>query len=709
MSQPLRRLIPQARTLITKESFCDQSFGNLDGYVQDLPRSVDVEPLVRVVQTAMRIFPHGDEASDGWLAPRVHAALRLFRSEAADQGIWDYLSVLVLRDYIIWRMADKDGLVNDIDRIIGPFRHQAVARLWWAAELSRNGADYGPTEAAFSSQDAVNYLTNVNAFHNRPAALAYIRFISHTSATTPIKQMAIETGQTLNHVLTTLVLDSFAPDSGSDMNAIERWIAAAPDATLLDSALPQGPDEPPVPEEKIYAVEQLLGRLMEEHRWHAVVDWTEQWIAAAQSPELAETAAPIVPGPGGNGPKEAIEKDVTAKDIVAKDIVPKEAVAKGVAAKEAVLYERFVEALRDDWGVEPSDQTRDLFEKISNKPESHPPDGLTLAHLAKELSKDKEIVDATPASGLTVPTVAVAISVRGDETPVLGEPSFMGHVGPGDARAATVETAGSVVEGLSKDKENVASRPVSGLAVSMDAVSVRGDETPVLGELPFKGHVGPGDARAAIVETAESVYEELPPEQQALARRIFLQLVELGEGTRGAMRRVTIEELILRLENALPVDAMLKMLGDARLITSDGAAVQIADEALICEWKRLREWLDQDRKDLRVHRHLAQVAQEWEVMQREPGALYRGARLAQALEWAKTNADEISAPVREFLGASKQVAEREGQSLAEAEARRAEKEHRAAMRWRQRALYLAVVMVIIALVAAASVYLALQP
>jgi len=527
MSQPLRRLIPQARTLITKESFRYQSFGSLDGYVEDTLRPIDIDPLAHVVQTAMKVFPPRDEESDGWLAPRVHASLRLFRSEAADQGIWDYLSVVVLRDYIIWRMSDEDGAVNDIDRIIGPFRHQALARLWWAAELSRNGADYRLTEQVFSSQDAVNYLTNVDAFHNRPAALAYIRFISRRSGTTPIKQRAIETGKTLNHVLTTIVLDSFAPDSGSDMNANERWIAEAPDVTLMDSALPQGPDEPQVPEEKIRAVEQLLERLMEEHR------------------------------------------------------------------------------------------------------------------LLEELSKDKGIVEAMPAPGLTV---------------------------------------------------------------LPDAVSVRGEETPVLGELSLAGPAGSGDAHAAIVETAESVYEELLPEQQTIARRIFLQLTELGEGTQDTPRRVTTEELVLRPENALPVDAMLKMLRDAHLITSDEAAVQIADEALIREWKRLREWLDEDREDLRVHRHLAQATQEWEMMLHDPNALYRGARLAQALEWAKTNADDISAREREFLDASKQVAEREGQSLAEAETRRAEEEHRAAMQWRQRAFYFGVAMITVPIIVAIVVY-----
>lgn len=692
MSQLLRRLIPQARTLITKESFRDQSFGSLDGYIEDILRPIDIEPLVCIVQTAMKIFPPRDEESDAWLAPRVHASLRLFRSEAADQGIWDYLSVVVLRDYVIWRMAGEDGLVNDVDRIIGPFRHQAVARLWWAAELSRNGADYRPTQQAFSSQNAVNYLTNIDAFHNRSAALAYIRFISHRSGTTPIKQRAIETGKTLNHVLTTIVLDSFAPDSGSDMVALERWIGELPDVTLMDSALPQGPNEPQVPEEKIYAVEQLLERLMEEHRWHEVVDWTERWIATEQSPELAETALPIVSSPGENESKDIITTDV-ANDAVEKDIV----------AKEGVLHERFVQALRDDLGVEPSDQTRDLFDQVSNENDmTHNPDGSTSTHRVEELSKDKKTGEAMPAPGSAVSQKA--ISVRSDEIPMLDKPSLTDLAESGDTHTPIEDTTESVYEALSKNKESAEAMPVSS-----SAVSVRSDETPALGKSSLTNPVELDNAGAAIVETLESMFEELSPEQQTIARRIFLQLIERGEGTVGTARTATIEELILRPEDQLPVVAMLQMLSDTHLITWDETAVRIADEALIREEKRLHEWLDRDREDLRVHRHLAQAAQEWEMMHRDSSTLYRGARLAQTLEWAKTNAEETSVQEREFLDASNQVAEREWRSLAEAETRRAAEEHRAAMQWRQRTFYLAAAMIIILLVVIVVVYLVLLP
>ncbi|MCK7510808.1 MAG: hypothetical protein MZV70_46565 [Desulfobacterales bacterium] len=59
----------------------------------------------------------------------------------------------------------------------------------------------------------------------------------------------------------------------------------------------------------------------------------------------------------------------------------------------------------------------------------------------------------------------------------------------------------------------------------------------------------------------------------------------------------------------------------------------MAHEALIREWPTLRGWLDEDRDGLRLHRHLTDAAQEWDIRQRDPDALYRGARLAQALEW----------------------------------------------------------------------------
>ena len=58
-----------------------------------LGRDIDVEPLVAMIDEAMRRFRSSPDKSDAWLAPRVHATIRLSRREAADRRIWNYLNV----------------------------------------------------------------------------------------------------------------------------------------------------------------------------------------------------------------------------------------------------------------------------------------------------------------------------------------------------------------------------------------------------------------------------------------------------------------------------------------------------------------------------------------------------------------------------------------------------------------------------------------
>ena len=130
----------------------------------------------------------------------------------------------------------------------------------------------------------------------------------------------------------------------------------------------------------------------------------------------------------------------------------------------------------------------------------------------------------------------------------------------------------------------------------------------------------------------------------------------------------------------------------ARLITVDDGAVEVAHEALIREWPTLRQWLNEDRDGLRLHRRLTEAAQEWDELERDPSELYRGPRLAQALEWAVEHPADLNALETEFLDASQALVEREAaereaqrqreleaaQALAEAQRQRAETEARRA-------------------------------
>ncbi len=122
----------------------------------------------------------------------------------------------------------------------------------------------------------------------------------------------------------------------------------------------------------------------------------------------------------------------------------------------------------------------------------------------------------------------------------------------------------------------------------------------------------------------------------------------------------------------------------------------------IREWPTLRGWLEDNRESLRFHRHLTEAAQEWSASNREPGMLYRGARLTQVLDWAAAHSDEMNDLEREFVDASQAGAEREvaeldaqkereleaAQKLAEEQSKRLEEQSRAASQLRRRALYL---------------------
>ena len=84
----------------------------------------------------------------------------------------------------------------------------------------------------------------------------------------------------------------------------------------------------------------------------------------------------------------------------------------------------------------------------------------------------------------------------------------------------------------------------------------------------------------------------------------------------------------------------IKIYGRHRLLTFDrdpltrGPTIEVAHEALLREWGRLRGWLEESRGDVRLQRLLAAAAGEWEAVGREPSYLLQGARLAQFEGWA---------------------------------------------------------------------------
>ena len=86
-----------------------------------------------------------------------------------------------------------------------------------------------------------------------------------------------------------------------------------------------------------------------------------------------------------------------------------------------------------------------------------------------------------------------------------------------------------------------------------------------------------------------------------------------------------------------------------RLLSVDGDRLEVAHEALLTAWPRLTRWLEDDAAGRAVRRHLAPAAREWEAAGRPDDELYRGARLAAALDWAADADAELTPVEQEFL------------------------------------------------------------
>ncbi|MFF8192529.1 helix-turn-helix domain-containing protein [Streptomyces bobili] len=148
--------------------------------------------------------------------------------------------------------------------------------------------------------------------------------------------------------------------------------------------------------------------------------------------------------------------------------------------------------------------------------------------------------------------------------------------------------------------------------------------------LTMAGYEAAGCLDGAIAKTAEQIYGRFTEDQAAAARRVLLRLIAPGDGTPDTRRSVERSELsgTERDDTA----QVLEALAEARLLTLDGDTVELAHEALITAWPRLRGWIEEDRERLRVHRNLTDAAHAWQELGREDGALVRGSRLAAAQE-----------------------------------------------------------------------------
>jgi WD40 repeat protein/serine/threonine protein kinase len=198
-----------------------------------------------------------------------------------------------------------------------------------------------------------------------------------------------------------------------------------------------------------------------------------------------------------------------------------------------------------------------------------------------------------------------------------------------------------------------------------------------------------GGVLGALARRAEEIYVGLNATQQEAARQLFLRLVTLGEGVEDTRRRVRRTELAtmtndqrrrangssdghpssLAVGASSALDTVIEQYSQYRLLTLDNdpatrvPTVEVAHEALIRTWTRLRQWLDASRDDLRLQRRMTNAAAEWAASGHDRSFLASGARLEQLASWAEETHLALNAEERDYLAAS--LAERDVQRAQE--------------------------------------------
>jgi hypothetical protein len=211
---------------------------------------VGLDPLVGLLTELAATHGALDQGrrsqTDAWLAPRLHGALRLTRREASDPGIWAFLAGVhpATSAYVRWRWATEEGELTPI-RLVGRVNQQAISRLWWGAELFRDGADYRPVERAFAQSELINLCLHRPFVRNRAFALAVLEVLAPAGQDPASSEDVSRLAKNVTLVMPTLSAESATRGARDDATAYRSWLEHPPPTSF--GALPTGPQDACIP------------------------------------------------------------------------------------------------------------------------------------------------------------------------------------------------------------------------------------------------------------------------------------------------------------------------------------------------------------------------------------------------------------------------------------------------------------------------------
>lgn len=172
------------------------------------------------------------------------------------------------------------------------------------------------------------------------------------------------------------------------------------------------------------------------------------------------------------------------------------------------------------------------------------------------------------------------------------------------------------------------------------------------GRLGLAQYEAIGKLAGAINQRADAVLAQLPEEDQKLALRALTRLVRVSGGDEeGAdtRLRLPLHELTAEQRDLLQSFINERLLVTKRHDRTGEETIEVAHEALIRRWEKLREALESDREFLVWRRRLNARRNLWEQKGRDDKWLLFGGDYDEAQRWFNERGSELSQCETEFI------------------------------------------------------------
>ncbi|OKH43238.1 hypothetical protein NIES2101_31105, partial [Calothrix sp. HK-06] len=287
--------------------------------------------------------------------------------------------------------------------------------------------------------------------------------------------------------------------------------------------------------------------------------------------------------------------------------------------------------------------------------------------------------------------VSVIITLRSD---------FIGETQRHPALNLVIASVGVIVPAMSEEElrraitkpADLAGRPLDEAVVTLLLKDTYGREgaLPLLqfaltriwsglkkGVEPIKTLEDIGGVGGALALEAQRIFDNLNSEEKKIARRVFLGLVQLGEGASDTRRRADINSLVSYKDEPEYVKRVIDRFAHpgVRLVTLSSnpegtGTAEVTHEALFTNWGQMKEWLDSSRSDIRFGRRLEEAAKAWDEHGRKEGSLWRPPDLELMQRYHKRAGNDMTPLQLEFFYVSVDAEEARKQAAIKTEAER---------------------------------------